>query len=103
MLKETQIENLENELWDYIKEDVAPLISKLQSCSEENLDEPHAHSVPVVTRLDGFAKEVLKCATNMNIHEVVIYVAGIRTHVHEINSREILVLMIMNKNKSHYF
>ena len=58
LLKEAQIENLENDLWDYIKEDIAPLISKLQSCSEENWDEPHAHS-PVVTSLDALQRKYL--------------------------------------------
>lgn len=86
MFKEAQIEYFENDLWDYIKENVAPLISKLQSCSEEDLDEPHsAIQVPVVTSLDGFAKELLNSTCNMNIYQVVIiYVIVIAQHQYDI-------------------
>lgn len=86
MFKEARIEYFENDLWDYIKENVAPLISKLQSCSEEDLDEPHsAIRVPVVTSLDGFAKELLNSTSNMNIYQVVIiYVIVIAQHQYDI-------------------
>jgi len=91
LLKEGQTEYFENDLWDYIK-DVAPLISKLQSCSEEDLDEPHsAIRVPVVTSLDGFAKELLNSTANMNIYLVVIY--NIAMYIPIANSEKILALL----------
>lgn len=71
MLEKAQIKSFEDDLWDYIKEDVAPLISKLQSCSKEDLDDPHP-AIPIVTSLDGFVKELLKSTANMINYQVVI-------------------------------
>ena len=70
------MECLEDELWKYIQEDAAPLISKLQSCSDDIMDEAYsATAVPVVTNMDEFAKEVLDCTADMNIYQVINYIA----------------------------
>ena len=71
--------HLSNDLWDYIEDEVAPMMRKLKLYEEES-EETTKSDLPNLksstTLLDVFAEELLKCISSvkLNKQEVKTYV-----------------------------
>lgn len=80
-----RIENLKEDFWEFVQQEVAVNILKKFHSVKQN-DEEDSNTTETAYEMDDFAEEVLKCIDGMPVHEVspilILYalVLGISTN-----------------------
>ena len=65
------MEHLSNDLWDYIEEEVAPMMRRLKLYEDEVVNLPDLQS-DNNDSLDIFAEEVLKCISHAKLNKLEV-------------------------------